>query len=362
MKKIVFIVSVLLTACSDANDQPNEAVEYELLVVEEKSDTVTTEYAAQIKGSQDVKIVPRVDGYLQEIKVKEGDCVQKGQLLFVIDQAAYRAAVKTAQAGVLQSEALLAKARQEYEGKKILHQKNVVSDFDLDQTQRDVDVAAANLEAAKAVYEAASNDLSFTELRSPSAGVIGKIPYRKGDYVGPSTSDGLTVVCDNKQMNVYFSLSESRAMEYLAKYKSMPEAVEQMPKLSLLLPGKKLYDFQGYVESISGIVDDMSGAVSVRAVFPNAEGCLLSGSTARVLMPEVYQDAIVIPQEATFEIQDKVFVVKVVNGKAKSQMISVERVHNGTHYIVTGGLKKGDVIVAKGAGLVEDGTLVKSIK
>jgi len=359
MKKLLFGMALLLAACSGNKEHPQEPVAYELLTIETKSDTVTTEYAAQVKGSQDIRIIPRVDGYLQEIKVREGDQVRKGQLLFVIDQVAYRAAVKTAKAGIAQAEALLAKAQQDYEGKQRLFQKKVISDFEVEQTKRDVDIAKANLEAEKAALESAMNNLSFTELRSPSDGVIGKIPYRKGDYVGPATTDGLTVVCDNRQMNVYFSISESRAMEYLSAYKSMPEAVSQMPALSLLLPGNRIYDVPGRVESISGIVDEQSGAVSVRAIFPNEDGRLLSGSTARVLMPEVYKDAIVIPQEATYEIQDKVYVVKVVDGKATAQIVSVERIHDGTHYVVTCGLKKGDVIIAQGAGLVEEGTPVK---
>lgn len=359
MKKLVFIMAIVLMACSGTKDKESEAVSYELMTVELKSDTIMTEYAALVKGNQDIKIIPRIDGYLQEIKVKEGEQVRKGQLLFVIDQVAYRAAVKTAKARVLQAESLLAKAQQDCEGKKMLFQKKVVSDFDMKQTMRDVDIAKANLEAEEAALESAENDLSYTELRSPSDGVIGNIPYRKGDYVGPSMMEGLTVVCDNRQMIVYFSLSEQRAMEYLATYSSMFEAVEHMPALSLLLPGNVMYDEKGRVESISGVVDGSSGAVSVRAVFPNEGGRLLSGSTARVLIPEVYKDAIIIPQEATYEIQDKVYVMKVVEGKATSNLISVERIHNGTHYVVTGGLKKGDQIIAKGAGLVAEGTPVK---
>lgn len=363
MKKLLFLCAVILSACTGRQPQIEEgAKEYELLTVETKNHTVDAEYAAQIRGAQDIRIIPRVDGYLQAVNVKEGDQVKKGQLLFVIDQVAYRAAVKTASAGVQQAVAQVAKAQQDLEGKTMLRERQVVSDFDLNQTRRDLDVAKANLEAARAQLEAARNNLSFTELRSPSDGVIGRLPYRKGDYVGPSIQDGLTVVSDNKQMFVYFSMTESRVMDYLAEYSSMQEAISHMPELSLALAGGKMYDKKGFVESVSGIVDDQTGSVSVRAIFPNAESRLLSGGTARVVMPQVHKDAIVIPQEATYEIQDKVYVYKVINGKASSTIIDVERLHDGTHFIVNKGLKKGDVIIAKGAGLVREGAEVKTKK
>lgn len=355
-------LAVLLMACGGQNQEEKEEMSYDLLTVETQDHQVEVAYAAQIRGAQDIRIIPRVEGYLEETKVKEGSRVKKGQLLFLIDQVAYKAALRTAEANVQQAQALLAKAEQEYQGKQQLHAAQVVLDFDLAQTQRDLEVAKANLAAALATQEAARNELSFTELRSPSDGVIGRLPYRKGDLVGPSTTEGLTVVSDNHQMHVYFSMTESQVMDFLTAYPSMQEAIHHFPKVSLLLPGGKPYDEQGWVESVSGIVDEQTGAVSVRAVFPNAGERLLSGGTARVLLPHVYKEAILIPQEATFEIQDKVFVYKVKEGKAVSEMIEVIRLHDGQHFVVTKGLAKGDVIIAKGAGLVKEGTNIINSK
>lgn len=285
--------------------------------------------------------------------------MRKDQLLFVIDQTEYRGAVKTAKAGVLQAEALLEKSRQEYDGKKALREKNVISDFDLQQTKIDYEVAKANLEAAKAQLDIAENALSFTELRSPSDGVIGKISFRKGDFVGPSIVQGLTIVSDNHQMYVYFSLSEKEIMGYASDYRSMTEIVEHMPQISLILPTGKLYESKGGVESISGIVDEQTGAVSVRAVFPNENGLLLSGGTSRVVMPKQFTNAIVIPQEATYEILDKIYVYKVVDGKAVSTTITIENVNDGKSYVVSSGLVAGDTIISKGASLVREGDLVQ---
>ena len=254
--------------------------------------------------------------------------------------------------------AALDKAQLEYNGKKNLRQKSVVSDFELSLAESDLNVAKANLAAAKAALTSARNDLRYTEIRSPSNGVVGRIFYRKGDLVGPSIEDGLTVVADNQQMRVYFSMTESVVMQYLSEHKSLEEAVKQMPELRLQLPNGTIYEQQGRVESISGVVDERTGAVSVCARFDNPDGMLLSGGTGKIVIPTELHNAIVIPQEATYDIQDKVYVVKVVDGKAVASMIQVESATDGKSYVVTGGLKAGEVIVAKGAGFVKEGTRI----
>jgi len=364
MRHYIFLLNVALivalgTLSCGADKKGEEAAEYDLLTIELTDQQVDLEFPAQIKGASDIRIIPRVDGYIREVKVKEGDIVREGQLLFVIDQVAYRAAVQQAKAGVLQAESRLARVRQEYESKKILLQKNVVSEIDVQQSKRDLDVEVANLAAAQALLESAQNDLSFTELRSPSDGVIGMIPYRQGDFVGPNIENGLTIVSDNREMYVYFSLSESKVMAYISQYSSMREAIDSMPEVSLLLPGGNLYSHKGKVVSVSGIVDERTGAVSVRAVFPNNEGLLLSGSSARVRMERLLEDVIVIPQEATFEVLDKVYVYVVEDSIAKSRIINIERLNDGNSFVVTSGLKAGEVIISKGASLIKEGAKIK---
>lgn len=360
MAAALLAAAMLIISCGKSQKpEEEEATKYDLMTVTTQDYQLQTEYAAQVKGAQDIRVIPRVEGYLQDIRVKEGDHVRKGQLLFVIDRTAYEAAVQQAEAVVMQNRALVEKARQDCEGKRRLQEQRVISTFELQQAERDLDVAETNLAAAHASLKAARNNLSFTELRSPSDGVIGRIPYRRGDLVGPGIQDGLTIVSDNRQMYVYFSLTESRVMDYLAEYASMQEAIGHMPALSLVLPNGQTYVQQGHVESVSGIVDEQTGAVSVRAVFPNPQGRQLSGGTARVVMPQTHKGAIVIPQEATFEVLDKVYVYKVAGGKATSTLITVERLHDGKSLVVTSGLRKGDIIIAKGAGLVRDGARVK---
>ena len=347
---------VLLAGCNNGGvRQRQETERYELLHVVAQDYTLETAYPASIHGNQDIRIIPRVEGYLTGVYVKEGERVREGQLLFRLDDASYRAAMESANANVQTMTAALNRAQLEYNGKKTLRQKDIISDFELSLAESDLNVAKANLAAAKAALTSARNDLSYTEIRSPSCGVVGRISYRKGDFVGPTIQEGLTVVADNGQMRVFFSMTENTVMQYLSEYKSLEEAVKRMPELRLQLSNGTFYEQTGRVESISGVVDERTGAVSVCARFDNPGGMLLSGGTGKIVIPTGLHNAIVIPQEATYDIQDKVYVVKVVNGKAVASMIQVERTTDGKSYVVTEGLKAGDVIVAKGAGFVKEG-------
>ena len=356
---ITITISFLMVSCQNkAQEEKNEPETHELLTVTAQDYTLETEYPASIQGNQDIKIIPRVEGHLMGVYVKEGERVREGQLLFRLDDATYRAAVESANANVQMMTATLNRAQLEYNGKKTLRQKEVISELELSFAESDLNVAKANLAAAKAALTSARNDLSYTEIRSPSNGVVGRIFYRKGDLVGPSMADGLTVVADNRQMRVYFSMTESRVMQYLSEHKSLEEAVKQMPELRLQLPNGNFYEHTGRVESISGVVDERTGAVSVCARFDNPNGMLLSGGTGKVIIPAELHHAIVIPQESTYDIQDKVYVVKVIDGKAVTSMIQVERTTDGKSYVVTDGLKAGDIIIAKGAGFVKEGTRI----
>lgn len=359
---IIVMAATLVVSCQNkAQNEQSESECHELLTVTAQDYTLETEYPASLQGNQDIKIIPRVEGHLMGVYVKEGERVREGQLLFRLDDATLRATVESANANVQMMTAALNRAQLEYDGKKKLRQKEIISDFELSLAESDLNVAKANLAAAKAALTSTRNDLSYTEIRSPSDGVVGRIFYRKGDLVGPSIQDGLTVVADNRQMRVYFSMTEKTVMQVLSEHKSMESAIRQMPELQLQLPNGTIYEQPGRVESISGVVDERTGAVSVCALFDNPDGMLLSGGTGKIVMPAVKKNAIVIPQEATYEIQDKVYVMKVVNGKAVSTIIQVEAQNNGKEYVVISGLQEGDVIIAKGAGFVEEGTrIVKS--
>ena len=349
-----------LTGCQQQEQQEEDAAKLETMKVAKQDVTLEQVYPAQIEGRQSVKIIPRVEGYLKEIRVKEGQSVKKGQVLFVIDQAACVAEVKAAEANVAVAKANAETAQLNYDAKLALKQKKIVSDHDLRTAQASLQMAKAQAQQAQAQLQSARTNLSYTVLRSPSDGVVGSLPYRTGDYVGPSMQDGLTTVADSKEMYVYFSLSEREVMNHIKQNGSLEKAVTSFPPLRLLTANGDTCSVKGRVESISGVVDRNTGAVSARAVFPNAEGQLLSGSTGRLVMPYQLKQVLVIPQAATFEIQDKIYVYKVVNGKAQAAIITVTPTNDGTNYVVASGLAVGDVIVAKGASYIKEGQEIKN--
>lgn len=351
-------IAMILASCGKSALNSNEDQQFNLMAVKPRSITLSNTYSASIRGQQDIRIIPRVDGYLTEVLIREGERVRKGQTLFIIDQVSYKAALQAAKANVAVSEASVANAELTYNSKKALFDKKVVSTYDLVSAENALKTAKANLLLAKSQEDAAQNDLSFTVIRSPSDGVVGKIPYRKGDYVSSGIKDGLTIVADNSQMYVYFSMTERQILDLHKEHFDMERAIDRMPEVTLELSNNSIYAHRGKIESISGVVDAATGTASVRASFPNKEGVLLSGGAGSVVVPYYYNNAIIIPQEATFEILNKTYVYKVVNGVAVSILVEVEPISNGKEYIVAKGLSAGDTIIADGAGLIREGTKV----
>ena len=356
-KKVFFVLAVtlLLAGCRQQKGEESVPADFETMEVAKSDITLEETYPAKIEGRQSVKIIPRVEGYLREIRVKEGQHVKKGQVLFVIDQSTYMAEVKAAEANVGVANAGVESAQLNYDSRKTLRQQNIVSDYDLRAASSNLSMAKAQARQAQAQLESARANLSYTILQSPSDGVVGSLPFRMGDFVGPTTQGGLTTVADTREMYVYFSLTERDVMSCIAQYGTLDKVVEAIPPVSLLTADGHDSNVRGRIESISGVVDSGTGAVSARAVFPNADGRLLSGSTGSLIIPHELKQVIVIPQSATYEIQDKTYAWRVIDGRAQSVIIDVMPSADGQNYIVTRGLAVGDVIVAKGAGYVKEG-------
>lgn len=342
-------------SCKEA-PAPQVATEYEVMTVAPTDRMLTSAYSATIRGRQDIDIYPQVSGTLTKVCVTEGQRVKSGQALFIIDQVPYQAALQTAEANVAAAKATLATAKLTYESRQELHKQNVVSEFDMSTAKNSMLAAEAQLAQAKAQEVNARNNLSYTVVKSPSDGVVGTLPYRVGALVSASIPQPLTTVSDNSDMYVYFSMTENQLLEMIRRYGSKDEALAQMPTIDLILNDKSEYAQKGKIETISGVIDRSTGTVSLRAVFPNKEGLLHSGGAGNVVIPVEKTGALVIPQGATFEIQDKRFVYKVVDGKAQSAPVQVTRVNGGTEFIVDEGLAAGDVIVAEGVGLLREGT------
>ena len=355
VKAAVMACFMAAVSCGQAPTAMGPA-EYAVMTIATTDREIPINYSATIRGRQDIAIYPQVSGTIFELCVNEGQTVSKGQPLFIIDQVPYKAAPQTAEANVAAAKAGVATAQLTYDSKKELYAKNVVSQYDLLTAENTLLTAKAQLAQAEAQRVNAANNLSYTVVKAPANGVVGTLPYRVGALVSASISKPLTTVSDNSDVYVYFSMTENQLLNLTRQYGSIANTLKNMPDVRLVLNDGSVYDRTGRIESISGVIDTSTGSVQLRAVFPNADGLLHSGGAGSVIVPNIHKDCVVVPQVATFELQNKVYVYKVEDGKATSSMIDVEKINNGREYIVKSGLTPGDVIVAEGVGLLREGT------
>ncbi|MGM9804007.1 MAG: efflux RND transporter periplasmic adaptor subunit [Muribaculaceae bacterium] len=353
------VIGLALGACNNHTSSQSDGAEYATMTVKQENRTLKSEYTAQLQGCEVVEVRPQVSGTITQICFNEGQEVRRGQTLFIIDQVPYKAALEQAIANVSSAQAKLATARLNLESTVILKEKNVVKDYDVSAARNEVDAAEAALQMAKAQELTARNNLSYTTVKSPVNGVAGMIPYRVGALVSSSISDPLVTVSDHSRVYAYFSLTESQIVDLINRYGTMKQFIEDMPQVELLMSNGSLYPHKGNIAAVSGIVTRSTGAVTLRADFPNQEGLLRDGGSGTVILSSVRTGCIVIPQSATYELQNKVFAYKVVNGKATATPITVTRLSGGTECLVEEGLNSGDVIIAEGAGLVKEGAVVK---
>lgn len=355
VKAAVMACFMAAVSCGQAPTAMGPA-EYAVMTVATTDREIPSNYSATIRGRQDIDIYPQVSGTIFELCVTEGQTVSKGQPLFIIDQVPYKAALQTAEANVAAAKASVATAQLTYDSKKELYAKNVVSQFDLLTAENTLLTAKAQLAQTEAQRVNAANNLSYTVVKAPANGVVGTLPYRVGALVSASIPQPLTTVSDNSDMYVYFSMTENQLLNLTRQYGSIANTLKNMPDVQLVLNDGSVYDQTGRIESISGVIDTSTGSVQLRAAFPNKNGLLHSGGAGSVIVPNIHKDCVVVPQSATFELQDKIYVYKIEDGKASSAMIDVEKINNGREYIVKSGLTPGDVIVAEGVGLLREGT------
>lgn len=351
----------LLSACKQGDGVSEGGESYPLLVLEPENRELSVKYSAVIEGRQDVEVRPQVSGTITKVCVEEGALVRKGEVLFIIDQMPYRANLEKSEAAVATAEANEAISRQTLEGKEELYAGKVISEFELRTARNNYKSSQAALRQAQAELTDAANNLSYTEVKSPVDGRAGMTSYRVGALVNSTMTEPLITVSDNSDMYVYFSLTERQVLALTARYGSLDKALASFPEVSLVLNDDSTYERKGRVDVISGIIDKTTGSVRVRAVFPNPDRRLMSGGAVNVQVPYQKENCLVIPQGATYEIQNRVFAYKVIDGKAVSTAIEVFEINDGQEYIVESGLEAGDTIVSDGAGLLKDGTVVAPV-
>ena len=350
-----FAVMLLLSTGCKQDGKQDAVPSYRVITVSSMPVEISESYSATIRGRQDVDIMPQISGRITRLCVKEGTRVTTGQVLAVIDQTPYLAALRTALANVSAARAKAETARIELQGKQALFDEKVISEYDLSLARNQLAVALAELQQAEAQEADARNNLSYTEIKSPSNGVVGTLPYRIGALVSPNMEQPFTVVSDNAEMYAYFSVSENMLRHLSTRYGSIDSLIAKMPEVSLQLNDGSLYKAKGRIETVSGVVDPATGAVQIKALFPNPERELLSGSIGNIVLRNPQTDAITIPMTATVELQDKIIAYRLKNGRAEAAYLTVDRLNDGNRFIVKEGLSVGDTLIAEGVGLVREG-------
>lgn len=335
--------------------------EYAVMTLTPSSSDLQSNYPAVIKGKQDVEIRPQVTGTITKVCVDEGSVVRKGQALFIIDPVQYQAAMKSAEASVQVAKAGVSTQQLTVNNKRELLKKEIISLYDMQMAENQLASQKAVLAQAEASLTSARQNMSFTTVTSPSDGVVGVIPYRIGSLVSPGTVTPLTTVSDISEMFVYFSMTEKQLLDMTREGGTMKEILAKMPAVQLQLIDGSTYEESGKIETLSGVIEQQTGAVSMRATFSNKKNILRSGGTGSILIPYKEENALIIPQKATYEIQNKKFVYLVTDSAtAQTVEIGVFAINNGQDFVVTSGLKAGDKIVTQGVGTsVKDGMKIQ---
>ena len=360
---IAALGTVLASCGGKSGGKPNFADnEYAVRTVATQGTELQTTYPATIKGVQDVQIRPKVSGFLTKVCVHEGQSVGAGQLLFVIDNETYQAQVRQAKAAVNTAKSQLATSKLTYENSKQLFANKVIGEYELSTSANSYHTAQAALAQAEASLASAEEMLSYCYVKSPAAGVVGSLPFKVGALVSSSSAEPLTTVSDINTMEVYFSVTEKDMLTMTKGEGGVNAAINAYPEVQLRLADGTLYDHPGKVVKASGVIDAATGSISMIARFDNPRKQLRSGGSGQIVVPTTSTGAIIIPQEATSEVQNKKFVYLVgKDNKVQYHEITVNPQDDGKNYIVTSGLQPGDRYVSKGITSLSDGKEIKPI-
>lgn len=365
-----FAAVLLLTACGNADKKKNAAADasakqpktYAVLTVAPTSTTLYTDFPAIIQGEQNIEIRPKVDGYVEAIFIDEGATVRKGQPLFRLNAPQYAQDVRTAQAGVQTALANVNSAVLAVNKVRPLVEKDIISKYELEAAEYTLAAQKAALAQARAALVNANINVGYTNLISPVSGVVGAIPYKIGSLVTSTTTNPLTTISGISEVYAYFSLNEKQLLDFTRDVSgnTLQEKLAKLPDVLLLLADGSLYNQKGRIKTAIGQINTQTGSSNFRATFPNPQALLRSGSSGTVRVPRTIDSAIVVPQRATYELQDKRFVYVVgKNNVARTTAITAVPTPDGQFFVVQKGLKAGDKIVLDVGNSLKDSTRVK---
>lgn len=362
----VILTSIILSACGSSSNPGAGGYgappppELPVIAVPTAPATTYRDYQAALEGKVNVEIRPQVDGFLEKIYVDEGAYVKAGQPLFKINARVFEEVNNNAKSALAAAQANVQRAKVEVDRLQPLVNAKVISEVQLKTAQANYDAAVAAAEQAKATVGSSQINIGYTLIKAPVSGYIGRIPFKTGALVGKGEAQPLTVLSDVSEMYAYFSLSEPDFIAFKNQFagNSIEEKVRKVPAVELLLADGSVYTQKGRLSTVDGQFNKTTGAISFRASFPNAGGTLRTGNTGRVRIPQLLNNAILVPQEATFEIQDKVFVFALGDSnKVVSKPLAITG-KTANYYFVSSGVNAGEKIVFSGIGNLRDGMAI----
>ncbi len=365
--RFIGLAILLLSSCGNKTEQTEAAAQapppsFPVITIETRNATLNTDFPASLQGEQNIEIRPKIDGYIEQIYIDEGSIVKKGQLLFRINAPQYAQEVNEAEAAINTAEADVSAAELQVNKTRPLVEKEIISHFELETAQFTLKSRLAALKQAKAKLANARTNLGYTKILSPVNGVVGSIPFKLGSLITASTAEPLTTISNIGKIYAYFSLNEKQLLAFsrTTNGNSMSEKIKNTPPVNLILSDGSNFPDEGHLETIAGLINTETGSASLRAAFANHRGLVRSGGSAVVRIPQTIEDAVLVPQKSTYELQGKRFVYIVDSGgKVKNTEIQVMDMASGQFFVVTSGLKAGDKIVLEGASSLQHGMAIK---
>ncbi|WP_299177075.1 efflux RND transporter periplasmic adaptor subunit [uncultured Chryseobacterium sp.] len=370
---ILSIAALSLTACKKEAPKQDGPKPYPVISVETKDIVGYQTFPATIQGRVNNDVRAKIQGYITQVLVDEGQYVTKGQPLFRLETnilnesaSAAKAGIGAAQSNIAAAQAAVNAAQVEVNKLKPLVAKNIISNVQLQTAQADLAKAQAQLQQAIAAkqqatanYKGVEANIEYSIIRAPISGVVGKLPLKVGSLVGPTDQTPLTTISDTSEIFAYFSMNEKEYFDFLEKSvgSTVPEKIKNLPMVELQLANGSLYPEKGRIEAITGQIDPTTGTIQFRVAFSNAQKLLSNGNSGTIRFPQTYNNVLVVPESATYEQQGIVYVYKVDKDTAKNVVVDViERIDNMA--LIKSGLNKGETVIAAGIGGLKPGTAV----
>lgn len=371
--KILSIAALSLVACKKENQTQTGPKPYPVVSVEDKDIIGYDSFPANMQGRVNNDVRAKIQGYITQVFVDEGQYVTKGQPLFRLETnilnenaAAAKAGISAAQSSIAAAQAAVNSAQVEVNKLKPLVQKNIISNVQLQtaeanlaQAKAQLQQATASKQQATANYKGIEANINYSIVRAPISGVVGKLPFKVGSLVGPSDQTPITTISDTSEIFAYFSMNEKEYFDFLEKSPggTVKDKIKNLPMVQLKLANGSIYGEKGRIEAVTGSIDATTGTIQFRAVFPNQQRLLNNGNSGSIQLPKTFSNVLVVPESATYEQQGIVYVYKVEKDTAKNVVIDViDRIDNMA--LVKSGVKKGEKIVAAGIGGLKPGTAI----